>query len=39
VLQSAPQEIKRHFGIDFPCKLSVGVDAGYNWQDTEEYEM
>ncbi len=33
VLESAPQALKQYFGIDFPCKLSVGVDAGYNWQD------
>jgi hypothetical protein len=39
VLESAPSAIKKYFGIDFPCKLSVGVDAGLNWQDTEAYEL
>jgi DNA polymerase I-like protein with 3'-5' exonuclease and polymerase domains len=39
VLESAPEMIKKYFGIDFPCKLSVGVDAGFNWQDTEAYEI
>jgi DNA polymerase-1 len=39
VLESAPDAIKKTFGITFPCKLSVGVDAGTNWQDTEAYEL
>lgn len=35
-LESAPQYLKTHFNIDFPCKLSVGVEAGKNWQDKKE---
>jgi DNA polymerase-1 len=34
-LEDAPKYMKSIFNIDFPCKLGVGVDAGYNWQDKE----
>jgi len=37
-LESAPQQLKAIFNIDFPCKLGVGVEAGLNWQDKEEIE-
>jgi DNA polymerase I-like protein with 3'-5' exonuclease and polymerase domains len=33
VMEDAPTYIKDFFNIDFPCKLSVGVEAGPNWQD------
>ena len=39
VLESAPKNMKRLFGIDFPCKLSVGVEAGSNWQDKTELKL
>lgn len=39
VLESAPSNMKRIFGIDFPCKLSVGVEAGSNWQDKTELTL
>lgn len=32
-LEDAPKYMKSIFNIDFPCQLSVGVDAGLNWQD------
>lgn len=38
-LESAPQYLKSVFNIDFPCKLSVGVEAGNNWQDKEELKL
>lgn len=34
-LEDAPKYLKSIFNIDFPCQLSVGVDAGFNWQDKE----
>lgn len=37
-LESAPEQLKAIFNIDFPCKLGVGVEAGINWQDKEEIE-
>ena len=37
VLEAAPDNLKKIFGIDFPCKLSVGVEEGLNWQ--EKYEL
>jgi len=39
VLESAPSNLKRLFDIDFPCKLSVGVEAGSNWQDKRELNL
>lgn len=38
-LESAPSYLKCLFNIDFPCKLSVGVEAGINWQDKEELKL
>ena len=35
VLESAPANLKKLFGIDFPCKLSVGIEYGINWQDKD----
>lgn len=35
-LQNAPKYLKQYFNINFPCKLSVGVEAGLNWQDKKE---
>jgi len=35
-LESAPQYLKTFFDIDFPCRLSVGVEAGTTWQDKKE---
>lgn len=39
VLESAPSNLKRLFNIDFPCKLSVGIEAGINWQDKKELSL
>lgn len=39
VMESAPSVMKSLFNIDFPCKLSVGVEAGLNWQDKEEIAL
>ena len=39
VLENAPANLKKYFGIDFPCKLSVGVEAGANWQDKETIDL
>lgn len=36
-LEDAPRYLKTIFNIDFPCRLSVGVEAGFNWQDKKEY--
>ena len=33
VLENAPHYISTYLGIKFPCRLSVGVEAGPNWQD------
>ena len=33
VLENAPANLKKLFGIDFPCKLSVGIESGANWQN------
>lgn len=33
VLESAPHYISTYLGVTFPCRLSVGVEAGPNWQD------
>jgi len=38
-LENAPMYMKQFFGIDFPCKLGVGVEAGSNWQDKEEINL
>ena len=38
-LESAPHYLKQYFGIDFPCMLGVGVEAGINWQDKKELEI
>lgn len=38
-LEDAPRYLKQHLGIDFPCKLSVSVEAGPNWQDIEPLEL
>lgn len=38
-LESAPQNLKKFFNIDFPCKLSVGVEYGDNWQDKKELKL
>ena len=38
-LENAPMYMKQFFGIDFPCKLGVGVDAGKNWQDKAEIKL
>ena len=38
-LENAPMYMKQFFGIDFPCKLGVGVDAGKNWQDKAEFKL
>ena len=38
-LEAAPAYLKSIFNIDFPCKLSVGVEAGINWQDKEEIKL
>lgn len=34
-LENAPLYLKQHLNITFPCRLSVGVEAGPNWQDIE----
>jgi hypothetical protein len=39
VLESAPKQLKTFFNIDFPCKLSVGVEYGSNWQDKKELKL
>jgi DNA polymerase I-like protein with 3'-5' exonuclease and polymerase domains len=36
VLESAPSYLKEMFGIDFPCKLKVGVSIGKTWGDMKE---
>lgn len=33
VMEDAPNYMKAIFDITFPCKLSVGIEAGKNWQD------
>jgi DNA polymerase I-like protein with 3'-5' exonuclease and polymerase domains len=33
LLEDAPAYLKSVFNIDFPCRLSCGVEAGTNWQD------
>jgi len=38
-LESAPQYLKSVFNIDFPCRLSVGVESGINWQDKKELTL
>ena len=38
-LEDAPKYLKRHFNIDFPCVLKVGVEAGNNWQDKKELTL
>jgi DNA polymerase I-like protein with 3'-5' exonuclease and polymerase domains len=38
-LEDAPMYMKQYFGIDFPCKLGVGVEVGTNWQDKTEYSF
>jgi DNA polymerase-1 len=38
-LEDAPMYMKQYFGIDFPCKLGVGVEVGINWQDKTEYSF
>jgi len=35
VMEDAPNAVKE-FGIDFPCQLSCGVEAGSNWQDKQD---
>ena len=35
-LEDAPKYLKKHFNINFPCQLKVGVESGINWQDKEE---
>ena len=37
IMEDAPRYVNEYFNIDFPCKLSVGVEAGPNWQDKEEH--
>jgi DNA polymerase I-like protein with 3'-5' exonuclease and polymerase domains len=37
MLQDAPYYLKKVFNIDFPCKLSCGVEVGYNWMDTSDF--
>jgi hypothetical protein len=39
VLEAAPDNLKKIFDIDFPCKLSVGVESGFNWQDKHELTL
>lgn len=36
-LEDAPRHLKSIFNIDFPCRLSVGVESGINWQDKKEF--
>jgi len=38
-LESAPQYLKSVFNIDFPCRLSVGVESVINWQDKKELTL
>lgn len=39
VLESAPHYISTYLGVTFPCRLSVGVEAGPNWQDKKELSL
>lgn len=39
VMEDAPRYVNEFFNISFPCKLSVGISAGPNWQDIEEYKV
>jgi DNA polymerase I-like protein with 3'-5' exonuclease and polymerase domains len=39
VLENAPHYLKEKLSIDFPCRLSAGVEVGENWQDKEEYDL
>jgi DNA polymerase I-like protein with 3'-5' exonuclease and polymerase domains len=36
LLENAPHYLKTVFGINFPCKLSCGVEAGITWQDKHD---
>jgi DNA polymerase-1 len=38
-LENAPMYMNQFFGIDFPCKLGVGVESGNNWQDKIELDL
>jgi len=37
ILENSPYYLKQVFNIDFPCKLSCGVEVGTNWQDKEDF--
>jgi DNA polymerase-1 len=39
VLEQAPHYISTYLGVTFPCRLSVGVEAGPNWQDKKELKL
>jgi DNA polymerase I-like protein with 3'-5' exonuclease and polymerase domains len=39
VLEQAPHFISTYLGVTFPCRLSVGVEAGPNWQDKKELKL
>ena len=39
VLEEAPHYISTYLGVKFPCRLSVGVEAGPNWQDKKELKL
>jgi DNA polymerase-1 len=37
ILENSPYYLKQVFNIDFPCKLSCGVEVGTSWQDKEDF--